>query len=342
MLDYTLSVAELATLHQAHRKMKEKRLADRLKAVYLLGSGWTARKVSEALLVDEDTVRNWFHLYQAGGQAQLLSWKVGGSKPYLSTGEQITLKQHVTETLHSTCKAVGQYIQQQFQVTHAPRSVSALLGRLGFSHKKPKVVPGKADAAAQTQFIAHWETLKASLGEQDDVYFMDAMHPQHNTQAGYGWILKGKDYNLRSNTGRQRLNINGVFSFNQLRPLIRTEETINAQATIRLLEDLEAAQPEGKIHIIADNARYYRSKLVQAYLATEGCRIQIHFLPPYSPNLNLIERLWGFFKRKVVYGTYYETFVKFKNATLGFFRDIGEYHQELSRLMTDNFRVIKI
>ena len=98
----------------------------------------------------------------------------------------------------------------------------------------------------------------------------------------------------------------------------------------------------GKIHIIADNARYYRSALVKAHLATEGCRIQIHFLPPYSPNLNLIERLWGFFKRKVIYGTYYETFVKFKNATLAFFRDIGKYHQELSTLMTDNFRVVKI
>ncbi|MGB5599203.1 MAG: transposase, partial [Thiothrix litoralis] len=132
------------------------------------------------------------------------------------------------------------------------------------------------------------------------------------------------------------------FSFKTLRPLIRTEETINAQAAIRLLEDLEAAQPAGKIHIIADNARYYRSKLVQAHLATKGCRIQIHFLPPYSPNLNLIERLWGFFKREVIYGTYYDTFVKFKNATLGFFRDIGKHHQQLSTLMTDNFRVVKI
>jgi hypothetical protein len=69
----------------------------------------------------------------------------------------MTLRQYMTETLHSTCKAVGQYIQ----VTHAPPCVSSLLGWFGFSHKKPKVVPGKADAAAQTQFIADWQTLKA-------------------------------------------------------------------------------------------------------------------------------------------------------------------------------------
>jgi transposase len=342
MLDYTLSTAELGELRQAHRKMKEKRLADRLKAVYLLGSGWTALKVSEALLVDEDTVRNWFHLYDAGGVKKLLHWQVGGSKPYLSGAQQAILKQQVTENLFNTCKAVKQHIQQQFQVVHATRSVAALLGRLGFSRKKAKVVPGKADAAAQEAFIAYWGTLKAGLGEQDDVYFMDAMHPQHNTQAGYGWIAKGKDYCLRSNTGRQRLNINGALSFKQLSVTVRTEETINAQAAIRLLEDLECAQPEGKIHIIADNARYYRSRLVTAYLAKEGCRIQIHFLPPYSPNLNLIGRLWGFFKRKVIYNIYYPTFLEFKLATLDFFRGGGKHRDELKTLMADNFRVIKI
>lgn len=341
MLDYSLSAVELEALRQRHRKLKEKRLADRLKAVYLLGKGWTALQVSEALLVDEDTVRNWFHLYEAGGLDKLLHWQVGGSKPYLSGMQQVTLKRQMTDKLFSTCKAVGESIRQQFQVVMAPRSVSALLGRLGFSHKKAKVMPGKADAAAQERFIAHWETLKAGLGEQDDVYFMDAMHPQHNTQAGYGWIARGKEYCLPSNTGRQRLNLNGALSFKQLNVTLRAEETINAQAAIRLLEDLERLQPLGKIHIIADNARYYRSRLVQEYLSREGCRIQIHFLPPYSPNLNLIERLWGFFKRKAVYNVYYPTFLEFKLATHDFFRGIGKYHVEMKTLMADNFRVIK-
>ena len=73
MLDYSLSTVKLEELRQAHRKMKEKRLADRLKAVYLLGKGWRVLQVSEALLVDEDTVRNWFHLYAAGGVKKLPS-----------------------------------------------------------------------------------------------------------------------------------------------------------------------------------------------------------------------------------------------------------------------------
>lgn len=258
MLNYSLSATDLHELRQAHRKMKEKRMADRLKAIYLLGSGWTAQTVSEALLVDEDTVRNWFHLYQTGGVKKLLAWQVGGGKAFLSGAQQVISKQSVTEKLFSTCKAVGQHIQQQFQVTLATRSVGALLGRLGFSYKKPKIVPGKADAVAQEAFIAQWQQLKANLSEQDDVYFMDAMHPQHNTQAGYGWIAKGEDYCLPSNTGRQRINLNGALSFKHLTATVRIEDTINAQAAVRLLEDLKQAQPQGKIHIIADNALYYR------------------------------------------------------------------------------------
>ncbi|QLQ31964.1 MAG: transposase [Candidatus Thiothrix singaporensis] len=121
-----------------------------------------------------------------------------------------------------------------------------------------------------------------------------------------------------------------------------TEETVNAEAAIRLLEALEANQPCGVIHVVADNARYYRSRLVQAYLDKPGCRIRMHFLPPYSPNLNLIERLWGFFKRKVIYGIYYETFAEFKRAALDFFNTIGRHHDALTTLLADNFRVAKI
>lgn len=342
MLDYLLTTPELETLRQAHRKMKDKRKADRLKAVYLLGSGWSATKVAEALLVDEDTVRNWFHLYETGGQTKLLHWSVGGSAACLDAKELRELKQHLTETLYGTCQAVKTHIQQRFKVDYATRSVSALLGRLGFSHKKPKVVPGKADAAAQERFILYWQELKAGLGDGDDVYFMDATHPQHTTQAGYGWILKGQDYCLPSNTGRQRLNLNGALSFKHLRPLVLAEETVNAEAAIRLLEALESAQPKGIIHVVADNARYYRSRLVQAHLDKPGCRIRLHFLPPYSPNLNLIERLWGFFKQKVIYGIYYETFAEFKRAALDFFNSIDRHHAALTTLLADNFRVAKI
>jgi len=63
-------------------------------------------------------------------------------------------------------------------------------------------------------------------------------------------------------------------------------------------------------------------------------------LPPYSPNLNLIERLWRFFKRQVLYGKYYPAFKEFKTACEKFFAEIGSYAQELRSLLTENFQNI--
>jgi len=89
------------------------------------------------------------------------------------------------------------------------------------------------------------------------------------------------------------------------------------------------------IHIIVDNATYYQSQLVQEYLKTS--RIKIHFLPGYSPNLHLIERLWKFFKKKILYNKYYETFDKFLSVCKKFFRCRTKYREELRSLLAENF-----
>ena len=341
MLDYQLSDSELAALRLAHRETRDQRKADRLKAVYLLGKGWSALQVSEALLVDDDTVRNWFKRYREQGQEGLINWQVGGSQGYLSAEQQALLRLHLEDHLHSTSASVGDYLQRHTQVCYKPRGLTGLLNRLGFRFKKAKLVPGKADADKQIAFLEQLSQVKQSMKTVDDLYYMDAMHPQHNTQAGYGWIQRGATFWLRSNTGRQRLNINGVFSMKKQRPLIRLEETVNAQATLRLFDEMQKAQPRGKLHVIADNARYYRCQVVNEYLQKKGCRIRLHFLPAYSPNLNLIERLWGFLKREVIYNRYYEKFEYFKMAVMDFFRNIDEHDAAIQSLMTENFGIMK-
>ena len=95
-------------------------------------------------------------------------------------------------------------------------------------------------------------------------------------------------------------------------------------------------QTKGKLNIIADNARYYRSILVSKCLKKEP-RTNLIFSPPYSPNLNLIERLWRFYKQNVLYGIYHKTFTDFKNETLNFFKNIHIYKNQLKTLLKDNF-----
>jgi hypothetical protein len=73
---------------------------------------------------------------------------------------------------------------------------------LGYVYKKPRLIPGKANAEQQREFVEYYQTLKAKKAPDDPIYFMDATHPQHNPIAGYGWIKRGQDHEISSNTGR--------------------------------------------------------------------------------------------------------------------------------------------
>ncbi|MCI0536542.1 MAG: IS630 family transposase [Verrucomicrobiales bacterium] len=339
--EYRLSARAIEKLQDAHRQTKIKRQADRIKAVILLGRGWTARNVAEALLIDEDTVRAYFKRYREGGLEKLVQMDYPGSGGWLDGHQLAELDEYLQDSLCLSAKEVVDYVAQRWDVHYSVRGMTELLHRLGYVYKKPKLVPGKADSAAQEAFLKAYQDLKKNKAEQDPIYFIDATHPHHNPVVGYGWIKRGLEHSIRSNTGRRRLNINGAIDVDGLQPVVRFDETINAASTVALFRQLEAANPQAeKIHVIADNARYYRSKEVSKYL--QKSKIDLIFLPPYSPNLNLIERFWKFFKKQVLYNQYYESFNEFKAACEEFFQNSSQYTSQLRSLLTDNFQIIRV
>jgi transposase len=338
MLDYTLSAEQLAELRAAHRRTRDQREADRIKAVVSLASGWSPEQVAEVLLVDPNTVRNHFRRYQQGGLPGLLQMAYQGSDCALTDTDLVALEVHVQAHLYLTAKDVAAWVDAEFGVTYTASGMTALLHRLGFVYKKPKLVPGKADPKAQEAFLAEYEKLKQDKGENDVICFMDAVHPQHNPVIGYGWIKRGEDHDVKSNTGRRRVNINGAIDLERLEPVVRFDDTIDGASTIALFQQLEQVYAVATwIYVICDNARYYRSKAVQEYI--KDSRIKLVFLPPYAPNLNLIERLWKFFKKKVLYNKYYESFDGFCKACEDFFSNPGEYQGGLRSLLTENFEI---
>jgi len=212
-------------------------------------------------------------------------------------------------------------------------------GRQGYVYKKPKLVPGKADAEAQRGFLEKYKKLKENKSQEDPIYFMDATHPHHNPTLGYGWIRRGEEREIPSNTGRKRLNINGAIELERLEPVVRFDETIDSTSTIALFEQIEQANSQAqRIYVICDNAGYYRSHAVQHFL--ESSKIELIFLPSYSPNLNLIERFWKFFKKQVLHNKYYETFSTFRKACEQFFQNSQTYADQLRSLLTENFQII--
>ncbi len=129
---------------------------------------------------------------------------------------------------------------------------------------------------------------------------MDGVHPTHNVQSAYGWIKKGVRKEIPANSGRSRLNLSGAVDVISHEVIVQADQTLNADATISFFQKIEKAYPDkNKIHVFCDNARYYKNKQVQGYL--ENSKIALHFLPPYSPNLNPIERLWKWVKERVIY-----------------------------------------
>lgn len=266
--------------------------------------------------------------------------KFKGATSKLSFEQINQLREHIGngDRIYLSSKEIADYVAKEFGVIYTDKGMTKLLKRIGFVYKKPKLIPGKADKQEQQKFIAEYKELKSQI-EDEVILFADGVHPKHNTRPAYGWILKENKLVIKSNTSRKRLNINGVLDIDNLDVTIHRSDTINALTTLEFFKEIEAKyQDKDKINIICDNARYYKSKIIREY--TEKSKINLIFLPSYSPNLNIIERLWRFFHKKITYNKYYQTFKEFEEATLNFFKEIPKYKNELKTLLTENFEII--
>ena len=330
-------------LHRAHRAERELKYGDRIKAVLLLDAGWTLSKISEALLLDNKTIIRYRNLYEEGGVDRLCCDNLKGSSCRLSAKQCEQLRLHLQEVVYSSSAEVGVYVENTFGVSYSVSGITDLLHRLGFTYKQMKLVPGKADKQQQEEFVSRVEQLNESRKQGEKLYYMDGCHPQHNSQPAHGWILKGQDKQLKSNTGRRRININGALDADTHEVIFRCDDTIDALSTIKLFDELQSRNPNyHSIFVIADNAKYYKNKSVQEYL--KDSRIRLLFLPPYAPNLNLIERFWRFMKKRVLANRYYESFLEFKNAALSFFdkANRGEFSSQLASLLKPRFNIISL
>lgn len=336
-----LTENQVLTLILAHRHQREKKLADRIKAVLMLHNGFSYTQIETALLVDEISVRRYVVKFQTAGIEGLLEMNYTGGQSRLTSAQEQQLKDYFCLRTSPTISGVVAHIAKTYGISYSIIGATKLMHRLGFVYKKPKIVPGKADREKQEQFLAVYHQVKDSLSQHDQIYFVDSTHPTHNTQLSYGWILKGKanDKYVKTNTGRERLNLNGALNFTTGTAFVLAEETVNSQATINLLETIKNRQRHGKVYLVMDNASHHHAKAVRSWLLHHP-RFKPIYLPPYSPNLNLIERLWLFFHKHITANHYFETFEEFKNTTLNFFKNLTIYEKELATLLTDNFKLV--
>src|SRR5208337_2852792 len=323
-----------------HRKEKNKRYADRIKAILLLDKGYSITETAEILLLDTDTISALVKKFDKGGIDELTTDDYQAYSGRLTDKQESQLKKELTNNLFSTADEVREYIRTTMSIEYSHDGTVKLLKRLGFVYKKTKAVPAKADREKQKAFVREYANMRKSLKKSEKIYFMDAMHPIHNSTPDYAWIEKGTEKEIKTVSGRNRLNINGLYSPCDHETIIRSTGSVNAASTLELIRSIPNKHPElTKIIIFHDNARYNHSKYLKERLPIN---VEMRPLPPYSPNLNLIERLWKYFRKEVMNNHYHETFDSFKKASSDFFRSLRGRKDDLDSLMRENFQLVQI
>jgi transposase len=330
------TVKRLRVLQRAH---KDKRVFVKVTVLLMLHQGFTPQMIADSLGIDDSTVYRYRQGFEELGLEDYLKAFFMAYSGQLTQDEEQRLLAEVRQRLYINSKQVAAYIEQEFGVRYSLSAVVKLLHRLGFTYKKTKGVGVKADREAQEKFVEELNELLAQENENQVVYFNDAVHPQHNTRPDYGWIYRGEDFEIPTNPGRKRVNINGALNAHEVTDVLVVEsERINAQSCIELWEIQRRKHPGKTIINICDNAPYYHSNYLKDWLK-QNTWCQVLYLPPYAPNLNLIERLWKFLRKQVTSYDFYEHFAEFRKAILDFFKNIKEHKHALESLLTLKFRI---
>ena len=336
-MNYKLSTQERIELMNSHRKERDKRKCDRIKAVIAYDDGHSYSEISRWLLLDDETIRRHIEEYFS---AKKLLPENGGSESHLSEADAKSLTCHLQEHTYLYVKDICAYVKKHYKKDYSISGMNTWLHANRFCYKKPHAVPAKADQAQQKDFISIYENLK-KMAKKEPIYFSDSTHPQHQTHLVYGWILKGERKSIATTAKQRRLNIIGGICLDGYSVVIEQADTINGESINLFLSKLRKRHKENnKIHLVLDNASYHRSKLVKDH--AESLNIQLHYLPPYSPNLNPIERLWKIMHEQVSYNKYYEKFSEFMGATQHFFKHISKKKKLLQARITDNFQIMNL
>jgi transposase len=338
-----LSTTERHALTRIARDgLEEHRVARRANAIVLLDKGWSCDRVATALLLDDDTVRDWLRAYETGGVAGLRSFGHEGSSSRLCAEQDAELCNWVRAHYPRSTRVIGAWLNRTYAVSYSRPGLIALLHRLGFDYRKPTAMPRGLGDAKQEAFIAGYEKLLNTMDADEAVVFADAVHPTHQVRPVGCWAPKDVVIAVEQTTGRQSLNIHGAIDLETGQTQMLDTAQVSAGSLIKLLAEVENSHPlKRRIHVFVDNASYHHANLVKEWLARPGRKCVLHFIPPYCPHLNPIERCWALMHQYTTHNQDHKDFRAFRLAILKFLRHtIRKKWRFFRDRITDNFRVI--
>lgn len=301
--------------------------------------GYQNQAIADILEISRNSVGNYLDLYQQSGLEGLKTLNYRGPvsklekhRPRVESSFRLQPPRSVKEARERIKKLTGK--------KRSLTRVRAFMKRMGMNPLATGQMPAKADGEKQKQF--HDQILqpllqKAKAG-QCHVLFLDSAHFVLAAFVAVVWCFERVF--VKTAPGRFRLNVIGAIhaTTHELTALYN-DTYINADTVVKLLERIAKQYAGLPIHIILDNARYQHCEFVKE--AALKLNITLVFLPPYSPNLNLIERLWKFVKAEVCAANYFQDAKTFQNAIVDFLNQLHrkKMKKQLKSRLTHNFQL---
>src|SRR3990167_11459934 len=239
-MEKLLTSKEREKLIARHRKERDGRVRDRIKAVLAYDDGYSYAEIARILLLDDETIRRHVDDYQREQKLQTTS---GGSDSNLTDKETRELIEHLRDVTYLHVKDICQYVLQMYRKKYSISGMTKWLHTHNFGYKKAHGVPAKADRGKQNKFIQYYNRLKKKSGKKEPIYFADSVHPQHQTQLTYGWIPKGERKEVATTARQKRLNFIGGICLNGHRFTYTQADTVDAYSICDFLWKLRKDNP---------------------------------------------------------------------------------------------------
>src|SRR3954453_14010915 len=326
------------------RHAPDRRIYQRLSAVLWCDEGRSREVIAALLGVSTRQVGQWLRIFRNKGIDQLCTLHYQGDPGRLGPAQVQRLKQEIATGAFHNAEQVRNRVEQTWGVASSISGLKDLLRRVGASYHKVSGFFWKADVQEQKDWVRKYRRQKREAAPNVRRSFVDACHPVWGVDLLYScWLLVGQRLYVGVGNGRKRLNILGAYcpDDHDYVDLRLTRENITGEQFVRLLEALRAKHPDTRRFILyLDNARYYSKPCVKEWLSAHR-EFRLVPLPAYSPNLNLIERLWRFL-RKTALNRWLRTFEEMQAAVAEVLDRLGDYRDELETLMTERFAIVEV
>ena len=333
MLPFNLSKADADTANIERKMHKSPLVRDRMYVLHLLYKGYKRHEAAAIVGCHANSVANYVKLYQSGGLDAVRQLNYTHSRHELSAVyEQVD--EALSQAECTTLDDAREVLRSAFGYSRSKEAVRRLLHYLGLKRRKTGTFPGKIDdfdgwKAKQEMFVEKLEGLIQQAGREEiDLVFGDAAHFVYGKFSSFHW---GKKPRCRpSGHGRYRINVYGVYDVvtNQVCTMYN-EGYIDTDFMAEYLEWLRSdcyPEKDRPLHLVLDNARYQHCEYVKE--CARGLNIELDFLPGYSPNLNVIERLWKYLKKKLG-KQYHDCKATFEKSIVELLESLGnDIHQE--------------